>query len=291
VIAPATLTDRDVQFIRQAVRYLENPSYLMRLAAAVGQPMEALARRVVPDKVKEVVNTALSKAMDLALGTVGSRAHPDVDFREAHARATRTGFWHKVATAVTGGGGGMFGLPGLAVELPVTTSIMFRSIAAIAGSYGADLADPAVRLECLSIFSYGGPNPGDDAFESTYFATRLAMAALIRDAAAALSRTSTRTFVEQMAGTAAPLLARFLTRVAARFDVVVSEKVLAQSLPVIGLATGAVINTAFTGHFNTVARYHFGLRKLERHLGVEPVQAVYREVLEQLPGRQVVTKA
>jgi hypothetical protein len=196
-----------------------------------------------------------------------------------------------VATVVTGGGSGLFGLPGLAVELPLTTCIMFRSIAAIAGSYSADFKDPATRLECLSIFSYSGPGPDDNSWESAYFTTRLGMTALLRDAARFLAGTSTRTVAEQLVSGTAPVLLRYLARIATRFDIVVSQKVLAQSLPVVGVATGALINGAFTGHFNAVARYHFGLRTLERRFGADTVQERYRELLHQLPQQQVLARS
>jgi hypothetical protein len=39
--------------------------------------------------------------------------------------------------------------------------------------------------------------------------------------------------------------------------------------------TGAAINAAFLDHFNRVARYHFGIRRLERIYGVDVVQGAY----------------
>ena len=80
-------------------------------------------------------------------------------------------------------------------------------------------------------------------------------------------------------GTAPPLL-QFIGRVAAQFNVAVSQKFLAQSLPVVGGVTGAAINAAFTDHFNAVARYHFGIRALERRHGEEPIRAAYRARLK-----------
>ena len=51
-----------------------------------------------------------------------------------------------------------------------------------------------------------------------------------------------------------PILVRFIALVASRFGVVVSEKVAAQAVPVIGALGGAVINYVFVEHFQDVAR-------------------------------------
>jgi len=37
--------------------------------------------------------------------------------------------FHKIAVATSGGIGGFFGLPALAIELPISTTIMLRSVA------------------------------------------------------------------------------------------------------------------------------------------------------------------
>jgi EcsC protein family len=266
-------------FLRQAADYLENPSLFIRLSSAVGQPLEELAKRVVPPRVADITGDALRKAMGLAAGTVWAEGSAERTLEQAHAAAGWTGLWHKVATIGTGFAGGLFGLPGLAVELPVTTGLLFRSIASIAADFGEDVGDPAVRLECLSVFAQGGPTPEDDAAESSYLAARIGMAALIREAAAFLSQSPARGVAEAIARGAAPVLAQLISRIAARFNIAVSQKFIAQGLPVVGGVAGSVLNAAFAEHFNRAARYHFGIRKLERRYGAEAVQQAYRREL------------
>jgi hypothetical protein len=65
----------------------------------------------------------------------------------------------------------------------------------------------------------------------------------------------------------APVLIHFIARIAARFEIEVSKKSLAQSVPGISTVTGAAINAIFSGHFNSVARFHFGMHKSERIYG------------------------
>jgi hypothetical protein len=73
----------------------------------------------------------------------------------------------------------------------------------------------------------------------------------------------------------APILLKFVTKVAARFGLVVTQKVAAQALPVVGALGGAAVNYAFIAHFQNVARGHFTIRRLERGYGKERIQSEY----------------
>jgi hypothetical protein len=280
-------TESELEFITEAAQYLENPSLLMRLANLVGKPIEWLSRKYSPDVVSDVVETALERAMDLAIFTIPAdeekagqaTAGPAIDIHDIGAKSS---FWHKLLVIATGGGGGALGLPGLAVELPVTTAAMFRSIAAIAKAFGEDLEDPAVRLQCLTVFSFGGATREDDAMESTYFATRMSLQEVFATAATVVAKASAAELAQMLRNGTAPALVRLLGKIAARFNVVVAQKFIAQSIPVLGAITGATVNVAFLDHFNHVAQYHFGIRRLERLYGSEVVQTRYREALHAL---------
>jgi hypothetical protein len=82
----------------------------------------------------------------------------------------------------------------------------------------------------------------------------------------------------------APVLVRFLSLVAARFGVVVSQKVVAQAVPVIGALGGAAVNYAFIEHFQDVARGHFTVRRLERIYGKELVRQEYDRLAQTEKG-------
>jgi EcsC protein family len=73
----------------------------------------------------------------------------------------------------------------------------------------------------------------------------------------------------------APILLKFVTQVAARFGLVVTQKVAAQALPLVGALGGAAVNYAFIEHFQDVARGHFTVRRLERIYGKERVRSEY----------------
>ena len=71
------------------------------------------------------------------------------------------------------------------------------------------------------------------------------------------------------------MLARLIAQISARFEVVVTQKAAAQAIPVIGALGGAAVNYAFVEHFQTVARGHFTVRRLERCYGEDLVRTHY----------------
>ncbi len=175
---------------------------------------------------------------------------------------------HKLLVAAAGAGAGALGLPALAVELPVSTTIMLRSIAEIARSEGEQLKTPETKLACLEVFALGGRSKADDAVESAYFAVRVALARALAEAAEHLAK-------KGLAQRGAPALVRFITRVAARFGIAVSEKAAAQAIPIIGAVGGALLNTMFIDHFQDMAHGHFIVRRLERTYDPELVKSEY----------------
>jgi hypothetical protein len=163
----------------------------------------------------------------------------------------------------------MFGLPALAIELPVSTTIMLRSIADIARSQGENLKTIEARLECVQVLALGGGSNTDDGSETGYFAARAAMAKAVSDAVQHLARSG-------LSQRGAPAMVRLIALIASRFSIVVSEKAAAQAVPVLGAFGGAVINTLFLDHFQDMGKGHFIVRRLERAHGAEEVKRIYQ---------------
>jgi hypothetical protein len=101
----------------------------------------------------------------------------------------------------------------------------------IAKSEGEDLSNTESMLSCMQVFAMGGRASSDDASESGYLAVRSALAKSVTSAA----RYITDHDVTKEGG---PALVRFIAQVAPRFGFVITEKVAAQAVPIIG----AVIN-------------------------------------------------
>src|SRR6266567_5008817 len=72
-----------------------------------------------------------------------------------------------------------------------------------------------------------------------------------------------------------PILVRFITQVASRFGIMVTQKLAAQAFPVVGALGGAAVNYAFIEHFQEMARGHFTVRRLERVYGKDLVRDEY----------------
>ena len=255
-----------IEQLRVAQARLETIPLLIKVANAVGQPLE---RTVValPERARSAIlkatRAALDKGLDWAVATI--------DVPEG---AKSRSWLHTTVVTASGGLGGAFGWSALAVELPFSTMVMLRSIAAIAREHGEDLRDAETRLQCLAVLAYGGASSADDAAETTYYATRAALATTLPGAAAHL----TTAIRGGDAPRAARLIATFVNKVAGRFGLVVQEKAIAQSVPVVGALGGAALNSLFIAHFQTVARGHFSVRRLERIYG----EAVVREAYERL---------
>jgi hypothetical protein len=177
---------------------------------------------------------------------------------------------HGALAAASGAVGGALGLATLPVELPISTTLMLRAIAEIARSEGEDLADPEAALACVQVFALGGRSDADNLAESGYFAVRSALAKSVTEAA--------RFVTERGVAEGAPALLRLAAQIASRFGVVVSQKVAAQAVPVVGAIGGAAVNAAFMSHFQALARGHFTVRRLERAYGRAPVQLAYDEI-------------
>lgn len=293
------LAASQLKLIADAARYLEQPTLLMELANVVGKPLEFFTRsldKLTAGRVEEAVQSALRGALGVAISTVpenapapenGAAPEPVIE-PDINSVGTRTALWHKLSVAATGTAGGLFGLPGLAIELPLTTTIMLRSIAALAQDFGEDLRQPEIRLQCLSVFCLGGAGRSDDAMESTYLTARLGLQSELAAASRVVAGLTTEQLTAMIQKGSAPAVVNLLARIAARFNVAVTEKLIAQAIPIVGAAAGATINVAFMGHFNRVARFHFALRSLERQFGVDVIQNLYRQAVLQL-GRQGAT--
>ncbi|MDZ7624579.1 MAG: EcsC family protein [Ignavibacteriaceae bacterium] len=254
----------DLKALGKAVDVLENPSLTAKITDFIGQPIEK-AFQYLPekwnDKIGEVTQIALRKALKLSISSI-------------HKESSRTSSntMHKVLSGASGAVGGAFGLAALTVELPISTTIILRSIADIARSEGEDISSIEVQLSCLEVFALGGKSDKDDSSESGYFAVRVALAKSIPEVAKYITE-------KGLTEEGAPILVKFILKIAARFGIQVSEKAAAQAIPLIGAAGGAIINLLFIDHFQNIAWGHFTVRRLERIYGEENIRQEYESIL------------
>jgi EcsC protein family len=281
-VPAASLSPADLTFLADAARYLERPTFLIKATNLVGKPTEAILNALpgrVHDLVAQQTHAALQAALKLAVRSLSS-PQPSALGRWSLAVGPRA---HVALASASGAVGGLFGLPGAAAEIPVTTTLMMRSIAQIAERNGSSLHDPETLMHCLAVFSFGSPRL--EAMDSAFLSSRLAIAEELRLASAFIAKNGAGAIAAAIKSGTAPVLVRFLGRVAAQFQIVVTEKLAAQAVPVAGALAGSLVNAAFTDHFNRVAEFHFGIMRLERLYGRNVVQTAYREAVERTKQR------
>ncbi len=260
----AAMTQTDLAALRSAVQALERPSLAARLANMAGKPIE-LIEYALPATASQAIIGAVSKALEVAL---------QVALRTMQRRAfPGSQRFHKALATASGAVGGAFGLATLPIELPVSTVIMLRSIAEIARSEGEDLSDPEAALSCVQVFALGGRPGSSDASESGYFAARAMLAKSVTQAARFVVE---RGILEE----GSPILVRFISQVASRFGFIVTQKLAAQTIPLVGALGGAAVNYAFVEHFQEVAQGHFTVRRLERAYGKDIVRREYERLAQ-----------
>lgn len=256
------LSDLDVEELRYAKHLLENPGLAARIMNIIGAPIEA-GLKMLPsgwaNTVAIATRVSLEKALAISLQTL------DVSTRPVMPQ----NIFHKCLLAATGAAGGALGLAGLAIELPISTCVMLRSIADIARNQGEQLQSRDAQLACIQVFALGGRSEKDDANDSAYFMFRAGLAKSVTEA---LEYVAGRSTIEE----GAPVLLRFILQVAERFQINVTEKVAFEAVPVVGAVGGACINLMFIDHFQNMAQGHFIVRRLERTYPPDLVREVYR---------------
>ena len=260
------LTDSDYKNLTQAAYNLENPSLAAKISHMVGIPVEK-ALSSLPEQWSKIAanaaQSALNKALDSALLTLSNQ----------HTHKSPSNHTHKLLAGVSGAVGGTFGITTLAVELPLSATIILRSIADIARSQGEDLDQLETKLACMEVFALGGKSPDDDAADTGYYAVRSFLAKSLGDTAKHIAS-------KGLSKEGAPVLVQFINAVANRFSIPVSQKIAAQTVPILGALGGATTNLIFINHFQTIAEAHFTVRQLERTYGREVVENIYASIVK-----------
>src|SRR5215469_8097753 len=117
-------SDLDRDALTAAIKRLEQPGFAGRMTTLAGRPAEWAARALpgpAASMVAKAAEAALTRALDIALFSLRDR------------RFTGGRILHSALASASGAVGGAFGLGALPVELPVSTAIMLRTIAEIAG--------------------------------------------------------------------------------------------------------------------------------------------------------------
>jgi hypothetical protein len=234
---------------RAAIVMADSRGLLMRVTAMFGQRIEALRSRIskagdrfggeaykaLTQRVQDAVEDVLWNSYEFAAAGL------DVVPRVVRPKRVGGNRAHKMVAGLSGVASGFVGLPGVLFDVPFTTTTILRSIAEVARDSGEDLRSEDTKRACLEVLAFGGPSSVDDATETGYWATRIGM-----------NHATVSVLIKSAAG---------------RFGVVLSEKFLAQAVPVAGAISGGALNWAFTDYYQKMARVHFTLRALDKRTG------------------------
>ncbi|MDC1213380.1 EcsC family protein [Rhodospirillales bacterium] len=266
------MNNQDIQELKKAILILEAPSLMVRMSNVLGTPIEKGMEKLPNDwqeSIGDVVELSLNKAMEAALLTMSD-----------NEQQISSDWLHKGMAVASGAAGGVFGLSGLLFELPITTAIILRSITDIARSEGEDIHSPEVAMSCMEVFALGSPKTkSDDAAEASYYAIRATLGKVVADSATYLATKTSQVATSKLVNKqSAPVLVRFIEKIAERFGITVTSKAAAQFVPVIGAIAGASINAIFINHYQDMARGHFVVLRLERTYGENAVKLKYEEL-------------
>ena len=263
-----TLSQESLAELKMAKQKMEQIGWAMKGLNRVGGVLETGIDKL-PQKqqkwLQQLANKVLHTVVKLNLKTM----------KRGGFNGSASNTTYKALVTSSGILGGAFGATAFGVDLTVATKFMMRSIMDIARSEGEDLNSYDTQLACLQVLALGGKSKHDDNLDTGYYATRVALSSAIKNASIYAAKHGMGSVLQ---GSSNPII-KLLGTIASRFSIQVSEKFVAQAIPVIGAAGGGAINLAFINHFQNMAKAHFTIRRLERMYGEALVRATYDKIL------------
>lgn len=257
-----------------AINQLERQNFVARLAQATGTPVDVAIKylpKPINRRLREIIKAAMFKCLEVAINSL----EVDADL------GSPPEWMGKVLTGISGGVGGFFGMAALPFELPLTTTLMLRSIAEIARTEGEDVKTLDTQLACLEVFALGGRRGKQSDLSLEYYAVRTVLTRLTQDVS--------RSMMERGAiNASSPIIARLVGEIVSRFGFAVSDRFASGIVPVVGALGGAAVNVIFTDHFQRVARGHFVVRRLEREYGADVIRRHYAAAVATMNGTHLL---
>ena len=257
-----TLSSEDLNILKRSKQKMEDIGWAMKGLNKMGNVIEGKIE-LLPEKQQKWLQQISYKVLH---SVVKSNLLTMKNGKTQSLPLNRT---YKALVTTSGAIGGAFGAAAFAADLSLTTKLMMRSIMDIARAEGEDLTSLDTQLACLQVFALGGKSKHDDSLETGYYASKIAISTTVKGGAKALQGL--------LSGSTNPLL-KAIAAAAARFSIQVSEKFVAQAIPVIGAAGGASVNLAFMQHFQHMAEAHFAIRRLERKYGTDIIKEWYESL-------------
>lgn len=247
---PFVIIDVDQELNALALRYKGAGGVGIELLNLLGTQADGLVDglpRPVRDRLEDATEIALKQAMKAANGS-----------RRVIGPGQPTWLQTAIATSM-GAAGGIGGVGTALAELPLTTTILLRTIQDVAEELEFDPTSDNVQFDCIQVFAAAGPLAHDDNADLGFLGARMALSS----------------------GGMQKLMAFVAPRLAAVFG----QKLAAQAVPVLGAAAGAATNYAFINYYREMAHVHFRLRRLAIDADVD-----HPEILERFRSHALIAK-
>lgn len=265
------IPEEDLALLHKAKKQLTSVPFVMKALNTLGTPIEK-GITLVPEKYQSKITQTIKKALELSV-----KANLKT-LKTNKISSSASNSMYKVVTTGTGFAGGFFGISGFTADVLLSTKFLMRSIMDIARSQGEDITDPEVQIQCLQVFALGGVSPEDDALDSSYYGTRIALDQALSQLATTIAKQGTKKFLQAIAASTPGAVGGFMNKIISRYSVQVLDKFAAQAIPIVGAATGAGLNLIFLTHFQKIALAHFTIRRLERQYGNEAIMEAYNTI-------------
>ncbi len=278
IMQPQNISPQDLATLRQAKADMEQLGWAIRNVNKIGNTLETGLKFVPPKvmtKLQRITEKSLMSIVKANLLTIQkNKEFKKPSNRTYKAVVTGSGALSGFFGSTTGLGTAIF-----ASELALTTKFMMRTIMDIARSQGEDIYSLEGQLACLEVFALGGSSKGDDDTDSSYYGTRVALSASLKNATASTVKATLETLVKSASLMGSNAVSNFIYKIATRLSILLSEKFLAQAVPVIGAAGGGALNYIFVDHFQKMASAHFTIKYLERKYGEILIKEIYQNMI------------
>ncbi len=270
------IVPEDLNTLKQAKHDMQNVSWAIRSVNKIGNTVETGINQIpekVLVKIQDITQNVLLKIIKANLLTIQKNKTFKKPSKNTYKSiVTGTGALSGFFGATTGFGTAIF-----ASEVTLTTKFLMRTIMDIARSEGEDIYTLEGQMACLEVFALGGDSSADDDMEMSYYTTRIALNSALKNVSAASAKVGIDTLIKGAGTLSSGFVGNFISKIASRLSLLISEKFLAQALPIVGAIGGGSLNYVFVTHFQKMATAHFKVRRLERKYGEDVVRLAYEK--------------
>jgi hypothetical protein len=271
------LSSEDLKVLENAKFTMNNLGWAIRNVNKIGNTVEQ-GINYIPEKVLVKLQKSTKSIL---LGVIKANLLTIKKNKKFKKPSKRT--YNAIITssgAVSGFFGSTTGI-GTAIftsELALTTKFLMRTIMDIARSEGEDIYSLEGQMACLEVFALGGESDKDDGVESSYYTTRFALSSALKNVSASGVKVGIDALVKGVSAVGSNVITNFISKIATRLSLLISEKFIAQAVPIAGAIGGGSLNFIFVNHFQKMATAHFKIKGLERKYGKLIVQNAYQNI-------------